>query len=205
MPTIKELLEKSAGLHQHLCPRQVLGVRIGLFGGKLLDLTVPQQDKQLLTVSETYGCATDGIAVATGCWVGRRTLRILDFGKVAATFIDTESGRAVRVTTSLNSRHLAKQYATDAPNRWQAYLLGYQRMPDDELLTARNVKLSFSLDKLLSKEAHRVHCQTCGEEITNEREITHEGSVMCRACAGYGYYQTEDIPLESVVKILPCG
>jgi formylmethanofuran dehydrogenase subunit E len=62
---------------------------MGLAGGRWLELEVPQKDKRLLTIAETDGCAADGLAVATGCWVGRRTMRILDFGKVAATFVDT--------------------------------------------------------------------------------------------------------------------
>jgi formylmethanofuran dehydrogenase subunit E len=97
MPTLEELLTASAALHHHLCPRQVLGVRMGLAAGSWLELTLPQTDKRLLTVVETDGCVIDGLAVATGCRVGRRTMRVLDFGKVAATFVDTVTGRAVRL------------------------------------------------------------------------------------------------------------
>lgn len=188
MPTVEELLQTSARLHHHLCPRQVLGVRIGLLGGQLLGLAVPQQDKRLLTIVETDGCATDGIAVATNCWVGRRTMRILDFGKIAATFVDTHTKQAARVTPSPQSRRLAKRYAPNAESRWHTYLLGYQRMPDEELLIARPVRLRFSLEELLSKETHRVICDLCGEEVFNEREVVQQGLTLCRVCAGEGYY-----------------
>ncbi|HZY41747.1 MAG TPA: FmdE family protein, partial [Anaerolineae bacterium] len=76
MPTLKELLQQSAAMHQHLCPRQVLGARLGLLAGFELGLTVPQSDKRLLAIVETDGCFADGIAVATGCTVGHRTLRV---------------------------------------------------------------------------------------------------------------------------------
>lgn len=187
--SLQELLNASAAQHQHLCPRQVLGVRMGLLGGRLLELPVPQSDKRLLTLVETDGCAADGLAVATGCRVGRRTLRVIDFGKVAATFVDTLCGRAVRIVPRAGVRERASLYAPEAASRWQAQLLGYQRMPDDELFAAEEVILLFSLDKLLSKDGVRVNCENCGEEIINEREIVQGGQVLCRACAGWRYYR----------------
>lgn len=182
------LLQRSAKLHQHLCPRQVLGVRMGLAGGRWLGIDVPQTDKRLLTIVETDGCGADGIAVATGCSLGRRTMYFYDFGKVAATFIDTDTGRAVRVVPSSLSRKLAKTYAPEAEDRWHAYLLGYQRMPDEELLDIREVSLTISVAELLSKDGYRVSCDICGEEIINEREVLRDGLTLCRACAGGRYY-----------------
>jgi formylmethanofuran dehydrogenase subunit E len=162
---------------------------MGLLGGQWLDLRVPREDKRLLTLVETDGCAADVIAVATGCRVGRRTLRVIDFGKVAATFVDTHTLQAVRVVPAPSIRARARVYAPRAETRWQAQLLDYQRMPDAELLLARQVVLTFSLEELLSKAGHRVICQICGEEIINEREVVRDGLTLCRACAGQRYYQ----------------
>jgi formylmethanofuran dehydrogenase subunit E len=162
---------------------------MGLAGGAWLELTVPQTNKRLLTVIETDGCVIDGLAVATGCRVGRRTMRVLDFGKVAATFVDTQTGRAVRVAPHPSVRQRAKDYAPDAQSRWEAYLLGYQRMPVEELLRLQPVILTVSLEKLLSKEGQCVPCEICGEEIINQREIIQNGQTLCRACAGECYYQ----------------
>ncbi|MCL4299881.1 MAG: TraR/DksA C4-type zinc finger protein [Anaerolineae bacterium] len=188
MPTLEELLAASAALHHHLCPRQVLGVRMGLAGGRELGLSMPQTDKRMLVVVETDGCVIDGLAVTTGCRVGRRTMRVLDFGKVAATFVDTHTGRAVRVVPRADARQQAQDYAPEAKSRWEAYLLGYQRMPEEELLQLQPVTLTVSLEKLLSKEGYRVLCECCGEEITNEREVVQNGQTLCRACIGEGYY-----------------
>ena len=195
MPTFEELLYQSAVLHQHLCPRQVLGVRIGLAAGRWLGLEVPQSDKRLLTIVETDGCLIDGLAVATGCRVGRRTMRVLDFGKVAATFVDTQTGRAVRIVPSASTRKRARDYAPEAKNRWEAYLLGYQRMPDAELLEIQEVTLTVSLEKILSKDGYRVNCDVCGEEIINEREVIQDGSTLCRSCAGERYYRNTGEPM----------
>ncbi len=206
MPTLEELLRLSAERHQHLCPRQVLGVRMGLLAGRLLGLPVPQKDKRMLVIVETDGCFTDGLAVATGCSVGRRSMRVVDFGKVAATFVDTEMCRAVRIVPHHESRQRAKIYAPDATSRWEAYLLGYQVMPEDELFTFRNVRLRFSLQQLLSRDRYRVNCEACGEEIINEREVLVEGRVLCRGCAGENYYEWDDEPPhEDEGERLPVG
>ncbi|MBI1880621.1 MAG: TraR/DksA C4-type zinc finger protein [Chloroflexi bacterium] len=195
-------LPASAALHQHLCPRQVLGVRMGLLGGRWFDLELPRQDKRLLTFVETDGCAADGLAVATGCRVGRRTLRVIDFGKVAATFVDTDTRRAVRVVPRASIRERAWVYAPAAETKWQAQLLGYQRMPETELLLAQEVELTFSLGELLSRPGCRAICQVCGEEIINEREILQNGLTLCRACAGQSYYRPAGEPASCSVLAL---
>jgi formylmethanofuran dehydrogenase subunit E len=117
MKTLNEFLQISAARQKELCPRQVLGVRMGLLSGKLLGLDLPQLDKRLLTIVETDGCTTDGLAAATGCAVGRRTMRIEDFGKVAATCIDTRTGLSVRIVPRRESRMVAREYAPEAHNR----------------------------------------------------------------------------------------
>jgi formylmethanofuran dehydrogenase subunit E len=188
MPALADLLEASAALHRHLCPRQVLGVRMGLLAGEILDIDVPQADKRLLTIVETDGCAADGIAVATNCWVGRRTLRVVDYGKVAAVFVDTLTGHAVRIVPRGTARARAAAYASEAVGKWQAQLLGYQRMPDDELLSAQTVELRAPLAQILSRPGKKAVCDACGEEILNEREVIQDDAVLCRACAGEAYY-----------------
>lgn len=202
MSIFEELLQKSASFHNHLCPRQVLGVRMGLLAGSRLGLDVPQQDKRILTIVETDGCFIDGLAVATGCRIGRRSMVVYDFGKVAATFVDTQTGRAVRIVPSVDSRQLAKSYAPEAESRWHAYLLGYQRIPDEELFTIQEVVLEVSLAEILSKDGYRVNCQICGEEIINEREVHREGLTLCRPCAGERYYHLVNEPVSFPISNL---
>lgn len=188
-PTLDALLQTSAALHRHLCPRQVLGVRTGLLAGEHLGIPVPQPHKQMIAIVETDGCYTDGVAVATNCWLGRRTLRMEDYGKVAATFVDCKSERAVRIVPTARSRHLAANYAPEAKNRWEAMLLGYQRMPVVELLIVQEVTLITPIAEIISRAGARVSCARCGEEIINEREVVQNGEILCRACAGDSYYR----------------
>src|SRR3990172_3102735 len=188
MKPLDELLEASAAMHHHLCPRQVIGVRMGMLAGEIFGLDLPQSDKGLLTFAETDGCAVDGMSMATGCWVGRRTLRIVDYGKVAATFVDTRTERAVRIAPRETCRVAARLLAPHARNRWQAQLLGYQTMPVLDLLKVQEVRLVQPLEAIASRPGRRATCQICGEEILNDRQIVHEGSTLCRACAGEAYY-----------------
>jgi len=180
---LDDILEHSAALHRHLCPRQVLGARMGILAGRLLSLELPQQNKRLYTFVETDGCFADGVSAATGCWLGRRTMRLIDHGKVAATFVDTHTRRAVRIRPHPQARTEARRYAPDAKTRWHAYLAAYQIMPDDVLLEAQWVELTLDLDRLISRPGARTVCHRCGEEIINEREVTRDGTILCRGCA----------------------
>jgi formylmethanofuran dehydrogenase subunit E len=192
--SLAPLLAASAKHHQHLCPRQVLGIRMGLLGLRQLDLLSKEEylfdntKKRLLTIVETDGCGADGVAVATSCHVGRRTLRVVDFGKMAATFIDIVTERAVRIVPSLQSREMAPKYAPDACGRWHTYLEAYQVMPDDVLLSWQPVQLTIPVSEIISQPGARAICDICGEEIINEREVVRNGRTFCRACAGESYY-----------------
>jgi formylmethanofuran dehydrogenase subunit E len=187
--TLSALLQASAERHSHLCPRQVLGVRMGLLAGSLLGLDLPQQDKRMLTIAETDGCAVDGLEIATGCSLGHRTLRVEDFGKVAATFVDIRRERAVRIVPRSSARQRAAAYAREARDRWHAQLLGYQRMPIGQLLTWEWVTLIVPVSEIVSLPDARAVCDQCHEEITNEREVRRGAEVLCRACAGEPYYR----------------
>lgn len=187
-PTLNELLAQSSAMHRHLCPRQVLGVRMGIFAARLLDVPAPQEDKRILAIVETDGCFSDGLSVALNCWVGRRTLRVQDYGKVAATVIDSQTERAIRFAIHPDARTTARDYADNARNKWEAMLQGYQAMPAEQLLTWQEVRLAVPVRVLISRPGMRVTCEECGEEILNERQVNQAGRTLCRSCAGDAYY-----------------
>ena len=187
---IQPLLEKSVREHSHLCPRQILGVRIGVAGMNALGFDEPPAKKQLLVISETDGCFVDGVIAATDCTVGHRTLRVEDYGKVAATFVDAKTGRAVRVAPRLDVRQQACVHAPSEPRHYFAQMQAYQVMPDEEMLVIQEVALSVPVEQIISRPGLRVNCDVCGEEIMNEREIMRDGLTICKSCAGHGYYRT---------------
>jgi formylmethanofuran dehydrogenase subunit E len=190
MLDVQTFLNESAKQHRdHLCPRQVLGVRMGMYAGELLGLDLPQVDKRLFAFVETDGCLVDGISAATQCSLGHRTMHLLDYGKTAATFVDTSTHRAIRILPAPGSRTRALEYSLDAPDRWHAQLNAYQIMPTEELLHVQPVELTISLESIISRHGLRVVCEICGEDIINEREIKRNNQILCRSCGGDSYYE----------------
>jgi formylmethanofuran dehydrogenase subunit E len=183
---LSQILEKSAEDHKHLCPRQILGVRMGMLAGELLSLDLPQKNKRLLCFVETDGCFVDGITAATGCSMGHRTMRLMDYGKVAACFIDSQTQKAFRISPRTDSRQIAQNYEASSP--WLRYLEAYQTLPAASLFCVTQVQLNISLEKLISHPRHRMICANCYEEIINERERLQEGRILCQACANGAYY-----------------
>ncbi len=200
MASFVELLAQTADRHDHLCPRQVIGVRMGMYAAELLHLELPQSDKRLLTFVETDGCFADGVSVATGCSLGHRTMRLMDFGKVAATFVDTKTERAVRIFPHAESRANARLTLPDARSRWHAQLEAYQVMPVEQMLRWQPVTLTIALKQLISRPGVRVNCAVCGEEIINEREVIVDGQAICRTCAGDHYYQVGSDAFDAVLN-----
>ena len=190
MKSLQTILQESAARHDHLCPRQILGARIGLVGLDTLGFSEPPAKKRLLTIVETDGCFADGVEVATVCTVGHRTLRVEDYGKAAAVFVDVQTKRAVRVAPVMDVRERAYTYAPDETRHYFAQMQAYQIMPNEEMFTVTEVQLTASIEAIVSRPGVRVDCDVCGEEIMNEREVKQEGLTLCCACAGQSYYQT---------------
>ncbi len=191
-PGLAAALARSAARHRRLCPRQVLGVRIGLAGVEAIAATArcaAGPRSALAVIVESDGCFLDGVEAATGCGPGRRNLRIEDYGKVAATFVDLTTGAAVRVAPAPGIRERAFLFAPGETARYYAQLAAYQRMPVSELLTTRTVALRDSLAALRGQAGGRVCCRECGEEILNGRGISRGGIMRCRSCAAGGYYR----------------
>ena len=190
---LHELLKQSSARHDHLCPRQVLGVRMGLAGLAAIGLEAPMPHKAALVILETDGCFADGLEVASGAVVGHRTLRLVDQGKIAATFANVESGQTVRLAPSLDVRQRALKYAPEIKKKYYAQLKGYQIMPETELFTFQEVTLDPALRMIISRPGLRAKCANCGEEIINERQVCVDGKALCRTCAGERYYNSLEI------------
>lgn len=189
MKDLEALLAISSQHHSHLCPRQILGVRIGLAGMAVLGFTEPPADKRLLTILETDGCFADGVMAATQCSVGHRTLRLEDYGKTAATFADVQTGRTMRIAPALDIREQARACVPDEPRHYFAQMKAYRVLPDEKLIRVIEVELTTPVEEILSRPGVRTTCAMCGEEIINEREVHQGGLALCPACAGRAYYR----------------
>jgi formylmethanofuran dehydrogenase subunit E len=183
----EELAEKA---HGHLCAGQILGLRMALYGVKLLDLADPAgaDRKRLVTFVEIDRCMTDAIPVVTGCRLGKRALKFRDFGKVAATFCDLREGRAVRILALESAKQRAAELYPEMANRNQQQMRAYRHMPDTELFAIQWVRVTLGPEDLPGYKAPRPVCAQCGEPVSFRREVEREGRTLCRACAGEHYY-----------------
>src|SRR5579872_4075172 len=176
----------AAQAHGHLCAGQILGLRMALYGVRLLGLADPAgaDRKRLVTFVEIDRCVTDAIPVVTGCRLGKRALKFRDFGKVAATFCDLQDQRAVRLAARESAKQRARELFPEIENRNQQQMQAYRIMTEDELFDAQWVRVAIGPEDLPGYKAPRVSCSQCGEGINFKREVIRDGRPLCRACAG---------------------
>ena len=195
MKTFDEYVAIAERFHGHICAGQILGLRMALYGLRLLGLADPEgrDRKRLVTFVEIDRCATDAVAVVTGCRMGKRALKFRDFGKVAATFCDLREDRAVRVVAKESSKQRARELYPEIADKNQQQMRAYREMPDGELFDARWVRVRINPEDLPGYKGPRATCAACGEGISFRREVVRDGATLCRSCAGERYYE----PLES--------
>jgi len=192
MKTLAEYLVEAEKNHGHMCPGQVLGVRMAMLGCRLVGIDEPKAGKRLIVFVEIDRCAADAINTVTGCRLGKRTLKFRDFGKLAATFLNTETDEAVRVVALESSRDLAKQLLDHLPTKKEQQLEAYKTLPDEKLFCWRRVQVKLSDADRPGHPLARVTCDECGEGINDHREIANGERTLCRACAGERYYEPLD-------------
>jgi len=169
----------------HLCAGLVLGTRLALHGAARLGVDVPDRQKRLIVSVETDRCAVDAIQAVTGCRPGKRTLRLVDYGKLAATFVDQWSGAAIRVAVRGDLREQV-QAGHETGDRHEAQKLAYLAMAPDQLFTVRRASPAIDQFDLPGPPRRRVICTACGEEVSDGREIITESGPRCRPCAAAG-------------------
>lgn len=194
MENFETLLARSAHMHGHLCPGQVIGVRMAMLGCRLIGIDDPQAEiKKLIVFVEIDRCASDAIAAVTGCKLGRRSLKFVDNGIMAATFLNIETGCAYRICATERSRELAAKYAPDIKNVRERQLQAYRIMPIPELFRIQEVRVDLKRLDFPGPTRSRVVCAICGETVRDGKEVRVDGRLCCRLCAGDTYF----LPLPS--------
>jgi formylmethanofuran dehydrogenase subunit E len=187
----KALLETSVQIHGHLCPGQVLGVKMSMLGLREIGIADPRgkDRKSIIVFVEMDRCATDAVQSVTGCSLGHRTMKFMDYGKMAATFLNLRTGKAVRVIAKEESRQKAKDYFPETGNKYEAQLEAYKIMPDNELFDVMEVHVKVKPEDMPGRPLQRLQCDACGEYVQDMREVHRNGKVLCRPCADTGYYE----------------
>ena len=177
IPTREDLLDRCLEFHGHLCLGQVLGVRLALTG---MDLIGTRDRKEMIVFIENDRCIADAIQIVTGTRIGRRSAKLVDYGKMAATFINTASGEAHRV----NVRHV-DPHTRHSKEAIRQVL----HVPEAELLAWKRVTVSMKPEDAPGKPLHTVDCVRCGEKVFDGREVQGNEGALCLSCAHGSYYR----------------
>ena len=191
MQDFQSLLKSSAGAHGHLCPGQVVGVRMAMLGCRLICLDEPtrhDQIKKLIVYVEMDRCTADAVAHVTGVKLGRRSLKFMDYGIMAAAFVNLETGKAFRLISTEDARSLASAYAPEIADKYPQQLEAYKRMPDSVLFRAQQVEVHLSEFDLPGPTRRKVACAQCGQMVRDHREVIKNGRPLCRLCVEGAYF-----------------
>ncbi len=193
MDDFEALLQESVKVHGHLCAGQVLGVRMSMLGLREIGISDPKgaDRKSLIVFVEMDRCATDAVQSVTGCSLGKRSMKFLDYGKMAATYLNLKTGKALRVFAREDSREKAKEYFPGIDNRYAGQLEAYKIMADAELFDVMEVSVKLQPEDMPGRPLRRVQCDSCGEHVQDMREIYQDGKVLCAPCAQGGYYEVK--------------
>ena len=191
MQDFESLLKSSAAAHGHLCPGQVVGVRMAMLGCRLIGLDDPSshdQIKKLIVYVEMDRCAADAVAHVTGAKLGRRSLKFMDYGIMAASFINLETGKSFRVVSTEEARDLAPVYAPEIPDKYPRQLEAYKRMPDSVLFRVQQVQVDMSEYDMPGPTRRKATCSSCGQVVRDRREVIQDGQILCKPCASGAYF-----------------
>ncbi|MCX8032405.1 MAG: FmdE family protein [Thermoleophilia bacterium] len=180
MRPLEEDLQAARAFHGHLCHGMVMGVRMARYACRALGIEDPLSHRDLVVYVEMDRCASDAISVVAGVTLGRRRLKWVDYGKMAATFVDLATGRAVRAAARPEVPHATREH--DPLEYWKNWT-------DEELFTLTPVRMDIPEADRPGARIPSVHCQSCGELVRDGRAVTQNGKTLCKACAFGAYYQ----------------
>jgi len=196
MDSFETLLGEAEVAHGHLCAGQILGVRMALLACRRLGVFDPRgaERKKLVTFIEIDRCATDAIGLVTGCRLGRRALKFRDWGKMAATFVNLDTGRAIRIVALENSRELARERYPEIENKGRQQSMAYRELSDQELFREQWVTVELPPREMPGYKGERVTCAECGEGVNFDRFVMHGERPLCLSCAdpSLRYWQAEE-------------
>lgn len=177
------LFTKAKEFHGHVCAGIVLGTRLTIAGMRELGMNPHEHQKNLVVFMEIDRCGADAVQAITGCSLGHRSLKFRDYGKFAATFVDLETKKAVRV--AVNEKNRAQHDAMDPKEMLKALATA----PEHEILKIERVSVTIPEDDIPGMPRHKTICSKCGERIMDGRDVMQDGKILCKSCANGAYYQ----------------
>jgi formylmethanofuran dehydrogenase subunit E len=176
------LFKKAKDFHGHVCGGIVLGTRLTIAGLRELGMNPHVENRNLIVYMEIDRCGADAVQAITGCSLGHRNLKFRDYGKFAATFVDTATGNAVRVAVDEKDR------ATHDKLEQKEMLKLLGEIPEPEILKIERVRISIPKDDIPGFPHTKEKCSSCGEFIMDNRQVVVDGKVLCKNCGTGSYY-----------------
>lgn len=168
--------------HGHLCSGQITGVRMARLAMKKLGIDDPKSCRDLIVYVECDRCLTDAIGTVTGCKLGRRNLKCMDYGKSAASFLNYRTGEAIRIIRK----------STAHPPDGTDLVEFFNDISDEDMFNVTRVKINFRPEDLPGKPLSAMLCPKCGEEVIDGRQVALDGIAMCKSCAQGAYYTIKE-------------
>jgi formylmethanofuran dehydrogenase subunit E len=194
MKPIDDLLDQHKKAHGSLCPGVLLGLRMSVLGCALVGIEDPRgldRDKLVVWI-EIDRWLADAVEAVTGARLGKRTLKFLDYGKLAATFLNRETGKAVRIVALESSRRLADLRHPEIEDKYERQMRAFREAAEEELFAVTDVEVQVRAKDLPGHPRSRVICSKCGEGVNDGREISLPDRItLCRSCVYGTYYQPQ--------------
>lgn len=181
MNEFERYFQEAANYHGHACAGIALGTKITLAAMHYLGLDPAQKNKNLIVFVEVDRCMADAVQLITRCTLGHRSLKYVDYGKFAASFVDTASGKAVRAT-------IQEWFESKGPIAEVAAKIA--EIPDKEMVILEDIRIEIAPNAMPGKALQRCYCQKCGERVMDGREVRKDGQILCRGCGGERYYSS---------------
>lgn len=178
MRTFREDLEKAVNFHGHICVGQVLGTRIARLGLQLFKIASPETYRDLIVYVEADRCLADAVSSVCHCNLGRRRLKWMDYGKMAATFYDIQTKRAYRIH---NSNRIS-------PKKGEDIVVFFEQYSDEELFMVQEVEVDITEFDVPGKSKKSIWCESCHEKVLDNRHVEKNGKLLCKTCAGVASY-----------------
>lgn len=187
MSEYKDLLEKAGEFHGDICGGIVMGTKLAIHGMENMGMTPGKKDKRLIVFTEIDRCISDAILSVTRTSLGKKSLKTMGYGKFAATFVNIDTGEAIRVIDLAANK---KDSENDEDEETIDELIERIAItPGEELFEIQKVTVKIGPNDLPGKPLEIAKCTDCGEVVMDGKHHLRGGRAYCTSCFEGSYYQ----------------
>ena len=168
MDETRELWNKAAAFHGHVCGGLTIGYKAALYAIELLGLTF-SPDEELVCIAENDACGCDAIQAILGCSVGKGNLLFHMTGKQAFSFYERKTGKSLRLVLRPNDGKMTRQES----------FAHYQSLAPKDMFDVKETKLPLPQRAQIFES---YVCEACGEVAGAKWIRIENGKKLCVDC-----------------------